>query len=155
MRTRAALSILVALWLIALATSTARADEGWTITSFHSDIQIAADSALTITETINVDFGSLEKHGIFRTIPLRYRYDDAHDRYYELSVGSVTAGLTHELNNPVTAVMRATDRLREMLAEMREKVALMVRSQLPADQLEAIADLAGRALERRRDAPTL
>src|SRR5436309_3441765 len=36
MRTRAALSILVALWLIALATSTARADEGWTITSFHS-----------------------------------------------------------------------------------------------------------------------
>src|SRR5438046_7468060 len=92
MRTRAALSILVALWLIALATSTARADEGWTITSFHSDIQIAADSALTITETINVDFGSLEKHGLVRTIPLRYRHDDSHDRYYELSVGSVTDG---------------------------------------------------------------
>jgi len=72
-----------------------------------------------------------------------------------VALGSVTAGLTHELNNPVTAVMRATDRLREMLAEMREKVALMVRSQLPADQLEAIADLAGRALERRRDAPTM
>ncbi|TMC39010.1 MAG: DUF2207 domain-containing protein, partial [Chloroflexi bacterium] len=49
-------------------------------------------SALTITETINVDFGSLEKHGIFRTIPLRYRYDDTHDRYYEMSVGSVTDG---------------------------------------------------------------
>jgi signal transduction histidine kinase len=72
-----------------------------------------------------------------------------------VALGSVTAGLTHELNNPVTAVMRATDRLREMLAEMREKVALMVRSQLPADQLEAIADLAGRALEHRRDAPSL
>src|SRR5436189_2561273 len=92
MRTRAALSILVALWLIALATATAHADEAWTITSFHSDIQIAADSALTITETVNVDFGSLERHGIFRTIPLRYRYDDTHDRYYELSVGSVTDG---------------------------------------------------------------
>jgi signal transduction histidine kinase len=45
--------------------------------------------------------------------------------------------------------------LREMLAEMREKVGVMVRSQLPADELEAIADLAGQALERRRDAPVL
>src|SRR5256886_13907263 len=72
-----------------------------------------------------------------------------------VALGSVTAGLTHELNNPVTAAMPATDRLRAMVAQIREKVALMVRSQLPADQLEAIADLAGRALERRRDAPTL
>jgi signal transduction histidine kinase len=72
-----------------------------------------------------------------------------------VALGSVTAGLTHELNNPVAAVTRATARLRDMLAGMREKVGVMVRSQLPAEQLEAIADLAGRALERRRDAPTL
>jgi signal transduction histidine kinase len=72
-----------------------------------------------------------------------------------VALGSVTAGLTHELNNPVTAVVRASARLRDMLAEMREKVGVMVRSQLPADQLEAIADLAGRALEQRRDAPVL
>ncbi|MDQ6853130.1 MAG: ATP-binding protein [Actinomycetota bacterium] len=72
-----------------------------------------------------------------------------------VALGSVTAGLTHELNNPVTAVARATARLREMLAEMRENIGEMVRSDLPANQLEAIADLAGRALERRRDAPSL
>ena len=72
-----------------------------------------------------------------------------------VALGSVTAGLTHELNNPVTAVTRATARLRDMLTEMREKVGAMVRSQLPADKLEAIADLAGRALEQRRDAPAL
>ena len=72
-----------------------------------------------------------------------------------IALGTVTAGLTHELNNPVAAVMSATARLRDMLAEMREKVGLMVRSQLPADQLEAIADLAGRALEQRRTAPAL
>ena len=72
-----------------------------------------------------------------------------------VALGSVTAGLTHELNNPVTAVVRATARLRDMLAEMREKVGVMVRSQLPADQLEAIADLAGRALEQRREVPNL
>ena len=72
-----------------------------------------------------------------------------------VALGSVTAGLTHELNNPVAAVMSASARLRDMLAEMREKVGVMVRSQLPADQLEAIANLAGRALEHRREAPTL
>ncbi|MGH9026910.1 MAG: ATP-binding protein [Acidimicrobiia bacterium] len=72
-----------------------------------------------------------------------------------VALGSVTAGLTHELNNPVAAVLRASSRLRDMLAEMREKVGILVRSQLPAGQLEAIADLAGRALDRRRDAPIL
>jgi signal transduction histidine kinase len=72
-----------------------------------------------------------------------------------VALGSVTAGLTHELNNPVTAVTRATARLRDMMTEMREKVGAMVRSQLPADKLEAIADLAGRALEQRREAPAL
>ena len=72
-----------------------------------------------------------------------------------VALGTVTAGLTHELNNPVTAVVRATARLRDMLTEMREKVGVMVQSQLPAEQLEAIADLAGRALEQRRHAPTL
>jgi signal transduction histidine kinase len=71
-----------------------------------------------------------------------------------VALGSVTAGLTHELNNPVTAVARATARLREMLAEMREKIAVVAHSDLPAGQLEAIADLAGRALERR-NAPSL
>ena len=74
------------------------ANETWVITSFHSDVTIAGSSALTVVEDINVDFGSLQKHGIFRTIPLRYRYDDSHDRYYRLEVMSVTDGarlITH------------------------------------------------------------
>ena len=58
---------------------------------------------------------------------------DAIERHERLvALGSVTAGLTHELNNPVAAVMRASARLREMLAEMREKLGLLVRSDLPA-----------------------
>jgi signal transduction histidine kinase len=55
----------------------------------------------------------------------------------------------------VAAVLRASARLRQMLEEMREKVGDLARSQLPADQLEAIADLARRALDRRREAPAL
>ena len=69
-----------------------QADEGWTITSFRSAIHIARDSSITVTEDIRADFGPLQKHGIFRTIPLRYRYDNTHDRYYEMAVTSVTDG---------------------------------------------------------------
>ena len=73
---------------------------------------------------------------------------ERHERL--VALGSVTAGLTHELNNPVAAVVRACARLREMLAEMREKLGLLIQSDLPADKLEAVADLAARALASAR-----
>ena len=78
---------------------------------------------------------------------------ERHERL--VALGSVTAGLTHELNNPVAAVVRASARLREMLAEMREKLGLLVQSQLPGEKLEAVADLAAGALASRREAPSL
>jgi uncharacterized membrane protein YgcG len=87
-----ALAFFAASWALGFSAVAGHADEGWTITSFHSDINVAVDSKLTIQEDIQVDFGSLQKHGIFRTIPLRYRYDDSHDRYYLLDVVSVTDG---------------------------------------------------------------
>jgi predicted membrane protein DUF2207 len=89
---RLVFAALISGWLAVLSPATASADEGWVITSFHSDIHIGHDSALTISEDISVDFGSLQKHGIFRTIPIRYRYNDSHDRYYDLNVTSVTNG---------------------------------------------------------------
>ena len=85
-------ALMVAGLALAGSSLAGHADEGWVITSFQSDIAVAADSTLTVTEDIRVDFGSLEKHGIFRTIPLRYRYDDKRDRYYLLDVKSVTDG---------------------------------------------------------------
>jgi len=78
---------------------------------------------------------------------------ERHERL--VALGSVTAGLTHELNNPVASVVRASARLREMLAEMREKLGLLVRAQLPGNQLEAVADLAAHALESSREATPL
>jgi signal transduction histidine kinase len=78
---------------------------------------------------------------------------ERHERL--VALGAVTAGLTHELNNPVAAVMRATSRLREGLAAMRTEIGNVIRSDLTVGQLEAVAELAGRALERRKDAPEL
>jgi signal transduction histidine kinase len=67
----------------------------------------------------------------------------------------VTAGLTHELNNPVAAVMSATAQLREGLVGMRSEIAKVIRSNLDASQLEGLANLVGSAIEHRRDAPDL
>jgi signal transduction histidine kinase len=81
---------------------------------------------------------------------------DAIERHERLvALGSLTAGLTHQLNNPAAAVLRASGRLREMLAEMREKLGLLIQSQLSGDKLEAVADLAARALESARAATPL
>ena len=97
---RFATAFLAAASAAVLVGPLAHADESWLITSFQSDINIAADSTLTVKEDMRVDFGSLHQHGIFRTIPLRYRYDDNHDRVYDLQVQSVTDG-----SKPVTFVL--------------------------------------------------
>ena len=56
------------------------ADEGWVIASFDATYQLRPDAVALITEDIRVDFGSLEKHGIFRDIPVEYKYDSKHNR---------------------------------------------------------------------------
>ena len=65
-------------------------DEGWVIERFAADITIQKDSSLHIVEAIDADFGALQKHGIFRTIPVRYQWDGTHVRVYQLQVRSVT-----------------------------------------------------------------
>src|SRR5262249_3701198 len=72
-----------------------------------------------------------------------------------VALGTVTAGLTHELNNPVAALTSASARRRDRRAERRKKISVIARSEPPPDQLEAVADLAAEALEHRRHAPKL
>jgi len=67
-----------------------KGDEGWTIERFDSTIEIQPDNSLRITEAIDVDFGALQKHGIFRDIPIRYGFDRERDRVYALRVDRVT-----------------------------------------------------------------
>ena len=40
---------------------------------FDVSIRVAPDSTFIVTESIEVDFGDLRKHGIFRTIPVDYQ----------------------------------------------------------------------------------
>ncbi len=60
------------------------ADEGWIIDNFHSDISVLQSGKVAVTETIEVDFGGLQKHGIYRDIPYIYEGDDDKKVYTKL-----------------------------------------------------------------------
>jgi signal transduction histidine kinase len=72
-----------------------------------------------------------------------------------VSLGALTAGLTHELNNPAAAAVRATSSLRTRIAGMRSKLALLAKADIDADALERLVQLQEDAVKRVADAPTL
>jgi signal transduction histidine kinase len=72
-----------------------------------------------------------------------------------LALGSLTAGLTHELNNPAAAAVRATAALRERVAAMRGKLRLIAGGKFEPATLEAIIELQQRAAEQVAKAPKL
>lgn len=72
-----------------------------------------------------------------------------------LALGSLSAGLTHELNNPAAAAVRATAGLRERVAGMRHKLKMMAEGKFPADALVQLVELQEQAAERVAKAPDL
>jgi hypothetical protein len=60
------------------------------IRSFEVDLTIEGDGSIVVAETIDYDFGSAERHGIFRDIPVRYDYDERYERVTPLDVRSVS-----------------------------------------------------------------
>lgn len=72
-----------------------------------------------------------------------------------LALGSLSAGLTHELNNPAAAAVRATSSLRERVAGMRHKLALIAGGAWDRSALEMLIGLQERAVEQAAKAPDL
>lgn len=70
-----------------------------------------------------------------------------------LALGSLSAGLTHELNNPAAAAVRAAATLRQRVAGMRAKLAMLADGTLDATKLHAIVELQEAAVERLAKAP--
>jgi signal transduction histidine kinase len=58
-----------------------------------------------------------------------------------LALGKLTAGLTHELNNPAAAAARATASLRDRFAGMRHKLALLSDGRIDGAMLQALTGL--------------
>jgi signal transduction histidine kinase len=72
-----------------------------------------------------------------------------------LALGSLSAGLTHELNNPAAAAVRATAALREKIAGLRDKLAGMASGQHDGAVLATLIALQEEALGRQQGAPEL
>ena len=72
-----------------------------------------------------------------------------------LALGKLTAGLTHELNNPAAAAVRATDALRERVAGMRHKLSLLASGDLRVQQLKHLTGLQEEFVARVAKAPAL
>ena len=89
---RLAATWLLLLPLVGLAASPAEADEGWVITSFDASYVINQNGTVDVVEDIRVDFGTLEKHGILRDIPVEYDFDADHTRHIDIDVISVDDG---------------------------------------------------------------
>ncbi len=102
-RRLAAPGLLVVVALLLVFASPARADDGWIVERFASDIEVQRDGGLLVTEAIDVDFQLLsDRHGIFREIPVQYQWDPDPKmmRVYRVDVRSVRdangRGLTYE-----------------------------------------------------------
>jgi len=72
-----------------------------------------------------------------------------------LALGSLSAGLTHELNNPAAAAVRATGALRERVTKMRGKLAMLAASGHDAMFLATLVRLQEEAVERAAKARAL
>jgi signal transduction histidine kinase len=65
-----------------------------------------------------------------------------------LALGSLSAGLTHELNNPAAAAVRATASLRERVAGMRHKLGMIAGGKWDRTTLETLIRLQEEAADR-------
>jgi signal transduction histidine kinase len=58
-----------------------------------------------------------------------------------LALGNITAGLTHQLNNPAAATARAVSDLREKVAGMRHKLAMLADGKFTPDGLRVLVTI--------------
>ncbi|GGK61388.1 histidine kinase [Streptomyces flaveus] len=72
-----------------------------------------------------------------------------------LALGSLSAGLTHELNNPAAAAVRATSSLRDRVAHMRHKLGVIAAGPYHREALKTLIDIQESTAERVAKAPSL
>ncbi|WP_340685007.1 ATP-binding protein [Amycolatopsis coloradensis] len=72
-----------------------------------------------------------------------------------LALGELSAGLTHELNNPAAAAVRATASLRERVAGMRHKLAMLAKKNVDPTLLEQLLDIQEQLVKQVASAPKL
>ena len=72
-----------------------------------------------------------------------------------LALGKLSAGLTHELNNPAAAAGRAADTLRDKVAGMRAKLGMIADGKIAGPQLRKLVMAQDEFVKKVRNAPNL
>ena len=70
-----------------------------------------------------------------------------------LALGKLSAGLTHELNNPAAAAIRATDALRDKVTGMRNKLAMIADGRIAGPALRKLVMAQDEFVKKVRHAP--
>ncbi|MGE0295077.1 ATP-binding protein [Pseudonocardia sp.] len=72
-----------------------------------------------------------------------------------LALGKLTAGLTHELNNPAAAAGRAAHALRDRVSAMRHKLGMIASGRMNRDHLQALVEIQEKFVEIAAEPPRL
>jgi uncharacterized protein (TIGR04222 family) len=91
-------SFAAAALMLLLAAPLQAQSVGEQIHDYAVDIEILDDGDLRVTETIEYDFGGELRHGIFRTFPSRFTYDDVHDRVYPIEDVTVESDAPNDID---------------------------------------------------------
>jgi signal transduction histidine kinase len=128
---------------------------------YNASMEAAAESRFLVFEA--TEFGAVFRtwfpmavhllEGLF--VGMRSGNTIVAQRERLLSLGRLSAGLTHELNNPAAAAVRATSALRERVAAMRHKLGNLAGGKLDADTLTRLTEIQEEAVERLAKAPSL
>jgi hypothetical protein len=62
--------VLALLLVVAVGPVVAQQTEPWTILRYEVDLDVQSDGSMDVTERIDLDFGGLQRRGIFRYIPV-------------------------------------------------------------------------------------
>jgi signal transduction histidine kinase len=124
---------------------------------------VKAISAVRLFVIRAVDFGQAVREwfpmaihlleGLF--LGMRNSQQIVGQRQQLLALGALTAGLTHELNNPAAAAVRANAALRDRVAGMRRKLAMLAHDEIDPRLLETLVDVQEEAVRAVAQAPQL
>lgn len=84
--------VLTVVTLASLTVLSAPPAQAWTIRGMSVEITVARDATLDVRETIEVDFGGEQRHGIYREIPLHESGRQPGGRRVRIGVLAVTDG---------------------------------------------------------------
>jgi signal transduction histidine kinase len=127
-------------------------DQSVRVTETSDFFELGAD----VLRDIMRDWFPMAQHllsGLFQGFTTRQRNIAQRERL--LALGSLSAGLTHELNNPAAAAVRATSVLQQRVSKMREKLAALAAGHLDEAALQTLIKFQDEAAQKVADAPKL